>query len=149
MKHFTISELLYSAKHWKRIWNKTTPEVEQNLTALVSAVLDPLREKWGKPITVTSGYRCAELNRAVGGVATSQHLKGEAADICAENPRETARLGRLLVKSGTFDQVIFEQSNAEVTECGWIHVSWKRVGENRHQVLRNPKGTKTYQQISI
>lgn len=149
MKHFTISELLYSANHWKRIWNKTTPEIEQNLTALVAVVLDPLREKWGKPITVNSGYRCPELNRAVGGVATSQHLKGEAADICAATRKETAKLGRLLVSMGTFDQVIFEQSNKECTEAEWIHVSWKRVGENRRQVLRLVSGSKKYEPISI
>lgn len=149
MKHFTIAELLYSNRYWKRIWNKTTPEVEQNLTALVAVVLDPLRERYGKPITVSSGYRCAELNRAVGGVATSQHLKGEAADICGANAKETAKLGRLIVQMGAFDQVIFEQSNKECTEAEWIHVSWKRVGENRRQVLRLPKGGKKYETVSI
>lgn len=150
MKYFTIQELTYSQTAVKMgIKNETTPEVEQNLLALIAVVLDPLREKWCKPITVTSGYRCQKLNRAVGGVATSQHTKGEAADICAGNPRETAQLGRLLASMGTFDQVIFENSNRECTEAAWIHVSWKRVGENRRQVLRLVKGTKKYEQISI
>lgn len=149
MKHFTIAELIYSKDYWKKIWNKTTPEIEQNLTALVAVVLDPLRERWGKPITVNSGYRCAALNRAVGGVGTSQHLKGEAADICAATQKDTAKLGRLLVSMGAFDQVIFEQSNKECTEAGWIHVSWKRVGENRRQVLRKVKGSSKYEQVKI
>ena len=150
MKYFTIDELANSATAKARgIDNQPTKEAEKNLTALVGAVLDPLREKWGKPITVNSGYRCPELNRAVGGVATSQHVKGEAADICASTGKETAKLGRLLVSMGTFDQVIFEQSNKECTEAEWIHVSWKRVGENRRQVLRKVKGTRNYEPISI
>lgn len=150
MNYFTIEELTYSQTAVKRgIRNETTPEVEKNLTALVCVVLDPAREKWGKPILVTSGYRCPELNKAVGGVPTSQHLKGEAADIVAGSRRENAELGRLIVKSGCFDQVIFENSNKECTECDWIHVSWKRVGENRRQALRMVKGTKKYEPISI
>ncbi|MBP3762947.1 MAG: peptidase M15 [Bacteroidales bacterium] len=150
MKHFTISELIHSDTAVKRrIWNGATREVEDNLIALVGAVLDPVRERWGKPIAVTSGYRSAELNRIVGGVATSQHLKGEAADICAANPKETARLGRLIVQMGSYDQVIFEYSNADCTEAEWIHVSWKRVGTNRRQILRLLKGSKRYEQISI
>lgn len=150
MNYFTIEELTYSQTAVKRgIRNETTPEVEKNLTALVCVVLDPAREKWGKPIHVTSGYRCPELNKAVGGVPTSQHLKGEAADITAGSRRENAELGRLIVKSGCFDQVIFENSNKECTECDWIHVSWKRVGENRRQALRMVKGTKKYEPISI
>lgn len=120
-----------------------------NLTALVGAVLDPLRERWGKPIKVNSGYRCPALNKAIGGAAQSQHTKGEAADIVAGSRRENAELGRLIVKSGCFDQLIFEQSNRECTECDWIHVSWKRVGENRRQVLRLVKGSKKYEQVSI
>ncbi len=150
MKYFTIEELTYSQTAVKKgIRNETTPEVEQNLIALVCVVLDPAREKWGKPIHVSSGYRCPELNKAVGGVPTSQHLKGEAADITAGSRRENAELGRLIVKSGCFDQVIFEQSNRECTECDWIHVSWKRVGTNRRNVLRLVKGSKKYEQISI
>ena len=150
MKYFTIEEMTYSQTAVKEgIRNETTPEVEQNLTALVCVVLDPAREKWGKPIHVSSGYRCPELNKAVGGVPTSQHLKGEAADITAGSRRENAELGRLIVKSGCFDQVIFEQSNRECTECDWVHVSWKRVGTNRRNVLRLVKGSKKYEQISI
>ena len=150
MKYFTIEELTYSQTAVKKgIRNETTPEVEQNLTALVGVVLDPARERWGRPIHVTSGFRCPELNKAVGGVPTSQHQKGEAADIVAGSRRENAELGRLIVKSGCFDQVIFENSNKECTECDWIHVSWKRVGENRRQALRMVKGTKKYELISI
>lgn len=150
MKHFTIHELTYSQTAVKLgIKNETTPEIEQNLVALVAVVLDPLRERWGKPIEVTSGYRCAKLNRAVGGVAGSQHVKGEAADIRAASPGETAKLGRLVVQMGCFDQVIFEHSDRECMEAEWIHVSWKREGENRREVLRKERGKKGYERVRL
>ena len=150
MKYFTIAEMILSRKHWNKIWNKTTPEIEQNLTALGEAVLDPLREKWGKPIVVSSGYRCPAINRAENGVSNSQHLKGEAADIVADNTRENVRMGRMLVGMGrSFDQVIFENCNTAMTEAEWIHVSYKRVGTNRRQVLRLVKGSKNYELIKI
>ena len=57
------------------------PFARENIEALVENVLDPLRERYGKPIVVNSGYRCAKHNKEVGGVANSQHVKGEAADI--------------------------------------------------------------------
>lgn len=82
MKYFTITELTKSATATKQgIDNTPSAEVTANLTALVDKVLDPLREIYGKPIYVSSGYRCPKLNKAVGGVSNSQHLKGEAADL--------------------------------------------------------------------
>ena len=82
MKYFTLKELTRSTTATaKGIDNTPTPEVEKNLTLLVENVLDPLREIYGKPITVNSGYRCPELNKAVGGSKTSDHVKGFAADI--------------------------------------------------------------------
>lgn len=135
MNYFTIAELIYSKEYWRRIWNKTTPEVEQNLAALVAAVLDPLREKYGKPITVNSGYRCPDLNRAVGGVRDSQHMKGEAADISAGSKAENKKLMKLIVSLGLpFDQLIDEKDFA------WVHISYKRVGDNRGQILRYKNG---------
>lgn len=147
MRYFTIQELTRSAKAEQLgIRNETTPEIESNLIALVSAVLDPLRERWGKPIRVSSGYRCKALNdRLPNASKTSQHLKGEAADIYAGSRKENAQLGRLIVQMGAFDQVIFEQCNRECTEADWIHVSWKRVGTNRRDVRCNVKGSKRYE----
>ena len=138
MKFFTISELIYSRDHWKRIWNKTTPEVEQNLTALVDNVLDPLRLFYGKPISINSGYRCKELNKAVGGVWNSQHLTGEAADISAGNKLENRRLAKMIVDMKLpFDQLLDE---ADYT---WVHVSHKKYGNNRGQILRMRNGKYT------
>ena len=104
---------------------KVPSEAIQNAIALVESVLDPAREKLGKPIKVLSGYRCPLKNKAVGGVENSQHLKGEAADIsCADN----AKLALILVKNGNYDQIILYPT--------FIHVSWKRNGMNRHKIMR-------------
>ncbi len=104
-----------------------------NLTALASNVLDPLREAYGKPIVVTSGYRSEKLNRAVGGVKNSQHLTGCAADIrsVADTVAENRRLFNLIQQLRLpFDQLIDEHG------YDWIHVSHV-PGANRRQVLHN------------
>lgn len=120
MKHFTIKELTASATAQRLdIDNTPTAEAVANLQQLVANVLDPLREAYGRPIYVNSGYRCPALNRAVGGVPSSQHLTGEAADITAGNNRENRRLLGLIKKMKLpVDQVIDEQ------DCTWLHVSY-------------------------
>ena len=132
MKYFSIQELTKSATAARKgIDNSPSTQVVQNLTALIEMVLDPLREAYGKPIIVTSGYRCEKLNKAVGGAANSQHVKGEAADIrCVSDSRaENKRLFDLIVASGLpFDQLIDEYG------YDWVHVSF-RDGANRRQIL--------------
>lgn len=82
MKYFTLNELVRSDKARQlKIDNTPTPGIVDNLNKLVTYVLDPLREAWGGPINVTSGYRCPVLNKAVGGAKTSHHMQGMAADI--------------------------------------------------------------------
>ena len=82
MKYFKIEELTHSqAAKAHSIANVPTAEALKNLELLVCNVLDPLRERWGVPIYVNSGYRCPALNRKVGGSKTSYHLRGMAADI--------------------------------------------------------------------
>ena len=110
MKHFTIKELTASATAQRLdIDNTPTAEAVANLQQLVANVLDPLRETYGRPIYVNSGYRCPALNRAVGGVPSSQHLTGEAADITAGSKRENRRLLALVKKMKLpVDQVIDE-----------------------------------------
>ena len=101
------------------------PLARENVKALVSEVLDPVREKLGKPIVVNSGYRCEKHNKDVGGVRNSQHLRGEAADIhCQDNERLKAHI----IENGRFDQLI--------TYPTFLHVSYKRTGGNRHQRLK-------------
>jgi len=116
------------------IWNGASQEVEDNLRALVDNVLDPLREAYGKPIRVTSGYRCPRLNRLVGGSPNSQHMCGEAADLVSISPVENKKLGQLIEALGNFDQLIYEQCDKNGNPQ-WVHVSWKRNGWNRKQVL--------------
>lgn len=120
--------------------------VPENVKALVENVLDPLREKYGKPIRVNSGYRCPKHNLAVGGASRSQHLLGEAADIApvssfrVQDPGykdELARLVEIIKENGKFDQLIIYPS--------FVHVSWKRFGPNRKQTLR--KVSNGYQKV--
>ena len=131
MKHFTISELLKSNTALKhKLWNGAPKEAEENLRALVDEVLDPLREAYGKPIRVSSGYRCPKLNTLVGGNLNSQHMRGEAADIqpVIGNESDLDELARILIANGKFDQLILYPT--------FIHVSYKRLGWNRKQILQ-------------
>ena len=137
MKYFSIDELSASTEARRMgIDNTPTLVAAANLAALVEAVLDPLREKYGRPIIVSSGYRCQRLNRAVGGSATSQHVSGEAADIYVTRPREMAELFSLIYYTLPYDQLIWERGTDEAP--AWIHVSYRRGGDmaNRYQCLR-------------
>ena len=107
------------------------PAVRENIEALVTEVLDPAREWYGKPVCVNSGYRCARHNAAVGGVAGSQHMRGEAADICC---RDNERLAKIIEENGRYDQLIRYMGPGG--KIRFIHVSWKSNGQNRKQVLR-------------
>ena len=133
MKYFIIEELTDSAVA-RQLHIDNTPDKMciQNLQALVEHILDPAREALGKPIRVNSGYRCPRLNKCVGGVDNSQHIKGEAADIDTGHPAENKKLFEILLKL-PFDQLIWERGNKQGP--AWIHVSYKRNGENRKEVL--------------
>lgn len=128
-KYFTIAELSesYTAKS-KGIDNTPTPQAQERLNALIDKLLDPLREEWGAPLYINSGYRCPLLNKVVGGASSSQHLRGEAADITAGNREANKKLFQMLRKSGLiFDQLIDEKNYT------WLHIS---LGDrNRREVL--------------
>jgi hypothetical protein len=130
-----------------RLGIDNTPDalVRYNLTALIENVLDPLREAWGAPIIVTSGYRCARLNKAVGGASSSQHTKGEAADIrtLSDSRADNMRLLRLLLKMGLpFDQLICEYPDAQ-GRPDWIHVSFSRKKNRGSKLTAVKAGSKT------
>lgn len=129
MKYFTIAELCKSDTADRLgIDNRCKKEHVVNMTALVDNILDPLREAYGKPITVNSGFRCPALNKAVKGSATSDHMTGRAADITGGNPKENKRLFYLIQELGfSFDQLIDEKNFA------WVHVSYRKEG-NRGEV---------------
>ena len=128
-KNFTWAEFTASdtAKRLGIINQITDWDVRDNIIALVENVLQPLRDAYGKPIHINSGYRCAELNKKVGGVATSQHTKGQAADCGVDDPLALARL--LLDLGLEFDQAIVYPT--------FLHISHKADGENRNQLLYN------------
>lgn len=121
---FTKSELTRSdTARIRGIDNTPTPEASAALDALMRNVLDPIRRMWGKPIIVNSGYRCPKLNAAIGGSATSQHMKGEAADITAGDPTKNKELFDMIAQSAIpFDQLIDEKNYR------WIHVSYRPNG---------------------
>ncbi len=131
MKYFTIAELCRSTTAGRLgIDNQCKEEHVANLTALVDNVLDPLREAYGKPIRISSGYRSPELNKAVKGSATSQHMSGQAADIDTGDRQQNKLLFELIRKNLPFDQLIDESNFA------WVHVSFRNDGKNRKQVLK-------------
>ena len=96
--------------------------------------LDRIREKLGKPILISSGYRCPVLNKSVGGVYNSQHLKGLAADLlCAD----MSKLESVLRETGGFDQLIKEHRKG-LPNSFWYHVSvCPRNGKPRNQIIMN------------
>ena len=114
-----------------RCCGRIPPGVRGNIEALVDNVLDPARRVFGGPVSVNSGYRCPKHNAEVGGVSGSQHLKGEAADICCG---DNERLARIIEQNGRYDQLIrYMDGNGRVR---FVHVSWKRCGVNRRMKLR-------------
>ena len=137
-KNFTYEELCRSDVAKRRGINNRprTKEEEkrviENLKALCMEVLQPLRDYLGKPVVISSGYRCPELNKAVGGVKNSQHMKGEAADIHVDSTEHLLKIMHFIMDELDFDQLIWERNRAGTQ---WVHVSYKRVGANRHQVV--------------
>lgn len=130
MKHFRIEEFEASPTAKTMGIDNTIPaEARRAVERLVEAVLDPLREEFAMPIYVNSGYRSAALNAAVGGVANSQHRRGEAADITSGTREGNMRLWRLLRKMRLpVDQAINEHNYA------WIHVSHRAL-HNRGEFI--------------
>lgn len=129
MKYFTITELSKSSTAiQKGIDNTPNPDIIKNLERLVEHILDPLREKFGKPIIVNSGYRCPALNKAVGGSKTSHHMTGLAADITGGSVAKNRILFSLIQELDLpFDQLIDEKNYK------WIHVSFSE--KPRKQIL--------------
>lgn len=128
--HFYMGEFIYSAVAVERgLDNMPPPEAQKAIRNLVIKLLEPLREYAGYTtgMHISSGYRSEELNRLVGGVADSQHLTGEAADIYTFG---SCRLLDALQDSRlNFDQAIYYRRR------GFIHLSLKMKGKNRRQVI--------------
>ena len=140
MKYFTKEEVIRCYRKRKedrckecqltQAVKKLPNGLDENMEALVTEVMDPAREKLGMPIICNSGFRCPIHNAKVGGATGSQHMKGEAADIAMVHGSrfKVHDLAQAIVENGKFDQLIIYPT--------FIHVSWKRNGPNRHQVIR-------------
>lgn len=146
MKYFSIKELTNSETAKKRgIPNIPSANEIKHLTELIENILDPLREAWGSPIKITSGYRGLALNKAVGGSTTSAHNAGYAADMVPANGKITEFkkfvMDWLKKNDIKFDQYINEFSGVSQ----WVHIAIKnRNGDQRKQYLlyKNGKYTK-------
>ena len=134
MKYFSISEMTRSDTA-KRLGIDNTPsdKIKKNLTLFINTVLDPIREDWGSPIIVSSGYRCPELNKAVGGVKTSGHLYGYCADLQVKG--DLRKFSNFVIEwmkehQMKYDQIIWEK-------CGnvtWLHFCW--IGKDGKQRMK-------------
>ncbi len=107
--------------------NTPPPEAQARLVALCAAVLDPLRQALGKPVRVTSAYRSAAVNRAIGGAVSSQHMVGEAADLKVEGMTSQQLAMFIHAERLPYDQLIWEPT--------WVHVSYS-IGRQRGETLR-------------
>lgn len=136
-KHFKLSEFTRSATASKyNIDNTPNVEVISNLQALCQNVLKPLREYFNTPIIISSGYRCPALDNHpnVRGATNSQHMKGEAADLHLPSIAIGRRWVEYLLEFGHFDHLIWEHDKSGHY---WIHISFKRIGENRQLYTPN------------
>lgn len=138
-KYFTLGELTPSSTAKRLgIKNNPTPAHLECLKLLATNVLDKVREHFGKPIFISSGYRCKALNDVTpGSSATSQHCSGEAADL-DQDGRGTGVTNKMVfdyIKDHlNFDQLIYEYGTDANPD--WVHVSWESTGKQRKQVLR-------------
>ena len=136
--HFTIEEM-YASDTAKRLGINNKPNMQQmiNLVYLCAYVLEPLRVAMNEPIKIGSGFRCEKLNKAVGGVYNSQHLKGQAADLCIDGDiQKGKRWFNYIRQHLPFDQLIWEHNSKG---SYWVHVSFvfPDFGKNRRQVIDN------------
>ncbi len=144
--HFTLDEMVKSQTAL-RMGLDNTPDADQleNLLTLCESVLEPVRVHWDKPVVVNSGFRSLPVNRAIGSKDSSQHAKGEAADI--EIPGiDNLVLYYWIAEELDFDQLILEFYNGEPSS-GWVHVSYVGL-ENRNETLRIDKGGVTRETLA-
>ena len=130
-EHLDLSEIIRSDSAKRNgISNMPTPEHIENFKILATKVFEPIREHFGVPIRISSGYRSAELNKCIGGSATSQHSTGEAIDIDQDGTTITNKQVFDYIKDNlAFDQLINEFNYA------WVHVSYKANGKQRGEIL--------------
>jgi hypothetical protein len=143
-KHLSLAEVSRSetAKR-KGINNTPSGEHLENFKKLAENIFEPIREHFGVPIHIISGYRSKELNSAIGGSSTSQHCQGEAIDIDMDGTSITnAQIFNFIKDNLVFDQMIWEFGTDKNPD--WVHVSYESTGKQRKQILKAVKsGGKT------
>lgn len=134
-KNFSYDELIASATA-KRLGldNTPTPEEKERLRQLAEDILQPIRDAWNSPIVVTSGYRSEAVNKAVGGVKTSQHRLGEAADIKVGGKERNKKLFNFIYKLISKGDIKVGQLIDEYN-YQWIHISLPRKNKENNQIL--------------
>jgi zinc D-Ala-D-Ala carboxypeptidase len=138
-EHLDLSELTRSDSAKRNgISNTPTAEHIENFKKLAENVFEKVRNHFGKPIRISSGYRSKELNDKIGGSATSQHSTGEAIDIDMDGTDITNKQVFDFIKNNLiFDQLIWEFGTKDNPD--WVHVSYESTGKQRKQVLRATK----------
>lgn len=139
-ENFTLEEMCASQTAQRAGIDNSRPplDVVINLAKLAVMVLQPLREHFGEPVRISSGYRCKALNEAVGGVSNSQHVTGQAADIYLLNDtKREQEYFSYIVKNLPYDQLILEGNQSS----SWIHVSFNSLTKNRKLTWMHLKKT--------
>lgn len=138
--HFTLAEAVHSETAQRlRIDNKPDALVILNLCRTAKNILEPVREFFGIPFSPTSWFRCSDLNHAIGGSVSSDHVKGHAVDIKIPG-LSPAILAQWVEENCQFDQLILEYHDPSQPLSGWVHVSYRSAVENRQEVLHTQKG---------
>ena len=137
-KNLTLAECTKSTTA-SRLGINNTPDDEwviENLKAIAEHVFQPLRNAFGCPIYVSSGYRGPELNRAIGGAIRSQHMEGRALDLDADvfGRCTNAQIFNWIRENVTFDQLVWEFGDSD--NPNWVHVSYVHDGVNRGRCLK-------------
>lgn len=132
--HLDLSEVIRSDSAKRNgISNMPTPEHIENFKLLAEKIFEPIREHFGVPIRISSGYRSKELNAKIGGSSSSQHCKGQAVDIDMDGTSLTNKQVFDYIKDNLpFDQLIWEFGNEDNPD--WVHVSY--VPNGRKQILK-------------
>ena len=142
-KNFSLAEMVKSETALRHDMDNTPGEAEiENLKRLAETVLQPVRDHYGKGVKVNSGFRHPEVNAKVGGSKTSDHCKGQAADI--EIPGvPNAELAQWIAENLTFTQVILEFYTKGIPDSGWVHVSYDPANLKKQTLTATKENGKT------
>ena len=136
-EHFELDEFVRSATADKLgIKNEPSQEAIENLRVLCKQILEPLRRFANEPLHINSGFRCSALNMAVGGVSTSNHLFGFAADVSCNDWQKCLNWQAYLALMHDFDECICERHKGKI----WLHVSYRNNKPQRYRAFCIDKG---------